>query len=200
MNTTPTRTWQRIVDAALLTLARRGLHKFAMTDVCAEAGVSRGTLYRYFASKDDILVAIEERLEASLREHVTTAVTERPDPAERIQVVAEAVTRYREAFPSLEMLAHTEPGLVVARLADRFDDLTAFLQECLHPLLATADPVKRGVTSEEQIARLVVHCGIAVSVLGAHRRGTAADLATALNGVLGVDREAAVSSSARLAG
>lgn len=200
MITTPTRTWQRIVDAALLTLARRGLRKFSMTDVCAEAGVSRGTLYRYVASKDDILIGIEERLEASLREHVTTAIAEKPDPAERIRVLTTAIIRHGDAFPALEMLARTEPGLVLARLADRFDDLAALFQDCLHPILATAGPVERGIVSEEEFARLVVHCAISVTLLAPHRSTGAAELATVLEGLLGAGREAAASPSARLAG
>lgn len=198
MITTPTRTWQRIVDAALLTLARRGLRKFSMTDVCAEAGVSRGTLYRYFASKDDVLIGIEERLEASLREYLTTAIAESPDPAARIRVLTTAIFRHGDAFPALEMLARAEPGLVLARLADRFDDLAALFQECLHPLLAAAEPVKRGIVSEEEFARLVVQCAISATLLAPHRSATAAELATVLEGLLGAGHEAAGSPSARL--
>jgi AcrR family transcriptional regulator len=191
---------QRIVDGALLALARRGQHKFSMTDICNEASVSRGTLYRYFASKDDVLAAIEERLETRLRERVTTAIAEQPDVVDRIQVIAAAVVAHRDEFPALELLSRTEPGLVLARLADRFDDLAAFFQECLHPVLAEADQVRQGATTEELIARAVVHCGISAATLPSSRSGTAQDLATALEGLLGVRREAKRRRGARLAG
>ena len=45
-------TVNRILDGALRALARRGLRKLSMSDICEEAGISRGTLYRYFKSKD----------------------------------------------------------------------------------------------------------------------------------------------------
>jgi AcrR family transcriptional regulator len=168
-----THTWERIVDGALVALARRGQHKFSMTDVCTESGVSRGTLYRYFASKEDVIAAIEERLETSLRDHLTTAIAENPEPAERLRVIADAIRRHREEFPALEMLTRTEPGLVFARFAARFDALAALMQECLHPVLAEWPQVQQGAVTEEQVARVVVHCGVSMTALPASAAGSA---------------------------
>ncbi len=51
----------RILDAAESVFARAGFHAATMQDVAAEAGMSPGNLYRYFASKDAIIAAMAER-------------------------------------------------------------------------------------------------------------------------------------------
>jgi AcrR family transcriptional regulator len=57
----------QILDAARLCFARSGFHGASMQQVCAEAKMSPGALYRYFPSKEAIIEAIaeEERLKAA---------------------------------------------------------------------------------------------------------------------------------------
>ena len=49
---------RRIVEAATACLDRVGLAKTSLSDVAAEAGVTRQTVYRYFPSLKDILRAV----------------------------------------------------------------------------------------------------------------------------------------------
>jgi AcrR family transcriptional regulator len=49
---------QQILDAAAACFARDGFHRTSMQDVVKECGVSAGLVYRYFASKDDLIAAI----------------------------------------------------------------------------------------------------------------------------------------------
>ena len=51
---------QRIVDAAIACFARDGFHGASMQEICAEASMSPGALYRYFPSKVSIIAAIAE--------------------------------------------------------------------------------------------------------------------------------------------
>ncbi len=51
----------RILDAAERCFVRTGFHRATMQDVAAECGMSPGNLYRYFASKDDIVSGLAER-------------------------------------------------------------------------------------------------------------------------------------------
>lgn len=55
-----------ILDAARTCFSRSGFHRASMQEICAEAKMSPGGLYRYFASKDAIIEAIadEEHLAA----------------------------------------------------------------------------------------------------------------------------------------
>lgn len=48
----------QIVAAARRCFARDGFHQTSMPDIAAAAGVSAGAPYRYFASKDEIILAI----------------------------------------------------------------------------------------------------------------------------------------------
>ena len=50
-----------ILVAAQACFARAGFHQTSMQEICAEAGMSPGSLYRYFRSKEDIIAGIAER-------------------------------------------------------------------------------------------------------------------------------------------
>ena len=52
---------EAIFRAALKVIKKRGFHKARMADIAAEAGTSYGLVYHYFASKEDLFDAIQER-------------------------------------------------------------------------------------------------------------------------------------------
>ncbi|GIF44575.1 TetR/AcrR family transcriptional regulator [Actinoplanes xinjiangensis] len=49
-----------IVAAAARLFAVNGFHATSMADVIAECGLSAGAVYRYFAGKDDLILAVSE--------------------------------------------------------------------------------------------------------------------------------------------
>lgn len=51
---------QKILDAALRCFSRDGFHNTTTADLVRESGVSQGSLYLYFAGKDDIVVALAD--------------------------------------------------------------------------------------------------------------------------------------------
>lgn len=66
---------QRLVDAARRCVERAGLAKTTLEDVAGEARVSRQTIYRYFADRDELLL---EALIAELEDNAG------PDPSEAL--------------------------------------------------------------------------------------------------------------------
>jgi AcrR family transcriptional regulator len=52
----------QILDAASDVFAEKGVHESRMDDIVNKSGLSKGTLYWYFKSKDDILIGIFERM------------------------------------------------------------------------------------------------------------------------------------------
>jgi TetR/AcrR family transcriptional regulator, transcriptional repressor of aconitase len=50
----------QILDAARRCFVRNGFHETSMQDVFAESKLSAGAVYRYFSSKDDMILAIVE--------------------------------------------------------------------------------------------------------------------------------------------
>jgi TetR/AcrR family transcriptional regulator, repressor for uid operon len=59
---------REILDAAQACFERRGFHGSSMSEICHEAGMSPGGLYRYFPSKESIIAAMadDERRTATL--------------------------------------------------------------------------------------------------------------------------------------
>ena len=57
---------QQLIGAAWRCAGRMGYRDMTVDDVCAEAGVSKGAFYGYFASKQDLLVALLEEDDAGL--------------------------------------------------------------------------------------------------------------------------------------
>lgn len=49
---------QQILEAAGCCFGRQGFHKTTMQDICAEASLSPGAVYRYFPSKEEIIEAM----------------------------------------------------------------------------------------------------------------------------------------------
>ena len=70
-------TEERILTAALGLIGRRGVRRLGMQEIAEAAGVSRGTLYRYFPSKDHVLTAAadfdERRFSVGLDEVLAAA-------------------------------------------------------------------------------------------------------------------------------
>lgn len=60
---------RHILEAAAICFARNGFHQTKTAEICAEAGMSPGNVFHYFASKDAIIEALveEDRLETVAR-------------------------------------------------------------------------------------------------------------------------------------
>ena len=53
---------EQILEAATKVFAEKGFRAARMQEVAATAGVANGTVYNYFASKDELLLALLEEL------------------------------------------------------------------------------------------------------------------------------------------
>jgi AcrR family transcriptional regulator len=60
---------RHVREAALACFKRKGFHQASMADICAEAAMSPGNLYRYYDSKEAIIAAIceEDRRQLTVR-------------------------------------------------------------------------------------------------------------------------------------
>jgi len=52
---------RQILDAAAACFVRRGFHQSTMQEICREAGLSPGSVYRYYPGKEAIIAALVER-------------------------------------------------------------------------------------------------------------------------------------------
>ena len=60
----------KIVAGALISFSKKGFDKTRMDDIAAESGVSKGTIYIYFKSKEDLFYELCEKNLVALREQL----------------------------------------------------------------------------------------------------------------------------------
>jgi AcrR family transcriptional regulator len=139
-------TRERILEGAREALARHGLAKLAMSDVSACAGVSRGTVYRYFPSLDALLRELSLAEAERFREQALGAAREAPDPGNRLRVVLEYATQHAQAHTALQRLL----PLIREELGG-----------VLRPLLEASGPVASGRIDPEPLLDALVRVLVA---------------------------------------
>lgn len=65
-------TRRAIIDAAVRIFAKRGLSGATVEEVAAAADVGKGTIYNYFTTKEEIVVAFMLNIEQQIQEEATT--------------------------------------------------------------------------------------------------------------------------------
>ncbi|QUD90448.1 TetR/AcrR family transcriptional regulator [Phenylobacterium montanum] len=79
---------QQILAAAVRCFSRDGFHATTTADIVREAGVSQGALYLYFATKDDIVVALaDDRHQGET--FLTALAQSEPDPVRGLFMLVE---------------------------------------------------------------------------------------------------------------
>jgi AcrR family transcriptional regulator len=156
---------EQITQGAIRALARHGLRKLTMTDICAEAGVSRGTLYRYFKDKDQVLEAVGHQVESTLKVAVDNAIAADPEPAHRLQVVLRAVLDYQQLHPETVELVRVEPAFALDFLTRRLPVFVDILTDALEPVLTGAPPVRSRKMTRQQLAEMFLRFVISAIVI-----------------------------------
>jgi len=78
-----------ILDAATRLFGEGGFHGVSTRKIAAAAGVSEGTLFNYFSSKNELISAILSRIYAELTENASEGLRRIFDTRERLQFIAE---------------------------------------------------------------------------------------------------------------
>jgi AcrR family transcriptional regulator len=146
---------ERILSATLRLIARRGVRRLGMQEVSEAAGVSRGTLYRYFPSKDQLLAAVASYDERGFTEGLAATVRVGDDPAARIEALVAFAFDYIRTHPA-RSLFETEPDFVLGYLLAHLPKLQASLLEQLGDAFDTVPAVASGRLTREQLADVIV--------------------------------------------
>ncbi|GBF33703.1 transcriptional regulator [Desulfocucumis palustris] len=80
-----TETKERIVEAATQLFETKGYHATSILEICEKAEVSKGGLFYYFKSKEDILVLIHEKFMNHIYENGKEACRLHTDPIMRLK-------------------------------------------------------------------------------------------------------------------
>ncbi len=80
------RTRSSIVEAALRLFARKGVGATAIHEIAEEAGVSNGSFYNYFRTREEVLDAGVRLLAKRLTDDISASYADVDDPAERVAI------------------------------------------------------------------------------------------------------------------
>lgn len=103
---------QRLVAAATTLFARQGFDRTSVQEIVEAAGVTKGAMYHYFDSKDDLLHEIYARL---------------------LRLQIERLERFADAEGPAARRVHTAAADVVVTTIDNLDDATIFFRS-MHQL------------------------------------------------------------------
>lgn len=102
-----------ILDAALVEFEQHGFRRVALDDVARRAGVSRTTIYRRFANRDELVAAVVERENVVLFEDIATELkTAGPQSNLYVEAFTLSILRFRR-HRVLNRMMTDEPALVI---------------------------------------------------------------------------------------
>jgi TetR/AcrR family transcriptional regulator, transcriptional repressor of aconitase len=95
-----------ILAAAARCFANNGFHATSMPDICSEAGMSAGGVYRYFASKDDLIAELADSAMVPVLRVLREAADADPvpQPAEVIDLIHNTMLTDSPAPPNASLL------------------------------------------------------------------------------------------------
>ncbi|SRR5258706_634476 len=141
---------RRLYETAIKLFARQGYEETTMRDIAEEAGVSAGLLYKYFASKRAVVLALYDLLSAEYAERA------RQMPAGRWSERSLFATRttFEVLQPHRSTLAALLPVLVGNTEENLFSPSTAFSRKRVQDVFYEAVLRSSDVPSQEIVAPL----------------------------------------------
>jgi AcrR family transcriptional regulator len=123
---------EAILDAALDEFDRHGIRKVALDDVARRAGVSRTTIYRRFANRDDLVAAVMERENARLFADIAGELKgARPQSNIYVEAFTAAILRTRRHRVLNRMIAE-EPALSLELARRHYHAAVGRIEMALH--------------------------------------------------------------------
>jgi TetR/AcrR family transcriptional regulator, repressor for uid operon len=130
---------ERILRATFKVLCRHGYGKLNLSDVAAQAGISRPTLYKCFSSKDDLLAAFSVFEMRLLSQDLDRAVGAHTGPR-RVDALLHFLVDFYSSY-HMRGLIEIEPGLVLDQMARTLPELVELVAPILKGEIADPEAV-----------------------------------------------------------
>lgn len=133
-------TRERLLDAAMRLFAEKGYLATSVAEILQQAGANSGSLYHYFPTKQDLLIAVLERYQHGIYPMLLEPAWRHiPDPVDRIFALLQVYRRlldtsactYGCPIGSLALELHEPDPPVRERLGANFEAWTAAVERCL---------------------------------------------------------------------
>lgn len=112
----------------------RDFHAVVMDDIARRCGVGKGTLYRYFPNKHELLQAVMREGFATLTEQIHAAVGSSSPPAEKLHEIVGAILHHFAARPGLARIVdreETKTGVSQTRWFRKRSEVTRLLTDVI---------------------------------------------------------------------
>jgi len=154
-----------ILDCALAETVRRTPEAPRVADIAAAAGISTQTFYKYFRSKDEVIMALQERGSAQLVSYLAQVMEKEEDPLRQVSCWVEGFLRYvtgrssREARAVLLQASRTSPHeLLLSDTVSRQEhQLLELLETALHRF-GSEDPQRAAQTIGDTVFGMWRRC------------------------------------------
>ena len=126
---------KRIIDSAFVLWFGRSYSDVGVSEICAEAGVQKGSFYHFFPSKADLAVAVVDEVERRFRTEIVAPFLNDPDvaPLERLEKLIEH--HYAFAVATKAETGHVY-GCPIGNLATELSTQDEALRERLNVFFA----------------------------------------------------------------
>jgi AcrR family transcriptional regulator len=146
---------RRVLDATLQLAAEGGFDAVQMRDVAAAADVALGTVYRYFASKERLLLEAMAEQQADLRSYLATHPPRDETPAARVVAVLRRANRSLREHPDVTAAMVRSFGTAQVENADIVQRVTEIMTEIITSAIHA--PERRAATKREvRVARILM--------------------------------------------
>ena len=138
---------KRVVEAALKLFTSRGYHHTSIADILRESGCTRGTLYYYFSSKEELgYAAIDEAMRLILEQGSGAHLQAKEHPIDRLLWVVDSI-------PNVTSSEATSSGTDIAiRMGSVHEGFRKRLRRNLQAMLDQAEENTRRGVANGQIA------------------------------------------------
>lgn len=163
-------TRERILSGAEACVRQFGLRRWSMHDAAAAGGVSRGSVYRYFADRESLVDAVLERTAERFVAESARVVRRRRTLATQVGEAAVFITTHRRD-DTLTLALPNDDNLLATLLTARAERLVERWVEFWLPLLteaSTRGEVRKGLDhrrAAEWIVRMLLSLALMPSVV-----------------------------------
>jgi AcrR family transcriptional regulator len=150
---------KQILDAATQVFAEKGFHRATIKEIARVAGIADGTIYTYFASKDEVLLAVLDRLNETTERKQQFVLGSEQD----LKAFFRAYLQQRMAllWPNAEVFRAVLPELLVNGELRR-----QYYEQVLAPTIAVGEQFFQVQSEQPQINIPLTVRAIAGTLLG----------------------------------
>jgi AcrR family transcriptional regulator len=158
-------TLEAVLDAAVVEFEQHGFRRVALADVARRARVSRTTIYRRFANKDELVAAVIERENVRLFADIAAELKQAgPQSNYYVEAFTLSILKFRR-HRVLDRMMTDEPGLVLEMAGQHYGAAIERMAEALRVIFPTGFAERIGEQTVIELADTILRYAAMVLLL-----------------------------------